>query len=65
MAHHGKVINNFGKFFKSSYQSQKKELNLIIGLKEILRALKPELNKILNLFDKFSYNIFVHVHLLN
>ena len=24
-----------------------------------------ELNKILNLFDKFSYNIFVHVHLLN
>ena len=23
------------------------------------------MNKILNLFDKFSYNIFVHVHLLN
>ena len=39
--------------------------NLIIGLKVIWRNLTSDLNNILSFFDKFSYNIFVHVYLLN
>ena len=60
------VTNNFVKIFKSSNSTSKKGVQFNNWFKGNLEGIPTnDLNNLLNFLDKFSYNIFVHVYLLN
>ena len=62
----GADINNFVKTLNPLVLKSKKGVNFNNWFKGNIEGITTEeINKVLSFFDKFSYNIFIHIHLLN